>query len=107
MLLKSVRVSARKQAPDNTYAAVEHQRPRAVGANPARRPVDSDSFAQFLKAGQLPQNTATEHAIRQRAMHDAAVVATESALDILDLGNAVLDCAHQVQFRVSPIIRAR
>jgi formiminotetrahydrofolate cyclodeaminase len=55
-----------------------------------------------MKAIQLPNDDAAEQAARRQAMHAAAV----AALDILDLGNAVLDCAHQVQFRVLATIRA-
>ena len=106
LLLKAVRVSARKQPADATDAAVEQKLLALASQLLGAAQTDSDSFAQFMKAIQLPNDDAAEQAARRQAMHAAAVAATNAALDILDLGNAVLDCAHQVQFRVLATIRA-
>ena len=105
LLLKSIRVSARKQ-PDVIYPPLEDKLLKLASQLLAAAQADSDAFAQYIRAMQLPKATAAEQTTRQQAMHDAGVAATESALDILDLGNAILGCAHQLQFRVITAIRA-
>jgi methenyltetrahydrofolate cyclohydrolase len=105
LLLKSIRVSARKQ-PDAIYPTLENKLLALASRLFTAAQADSDAFGQYIRAMQLPRGTAAEPAVRQQAMHNAAVAATESALDILDLGNAVLDCARQLQDRVIAAIRA-
>jgi formiminotetrahydrofolate cyclodeaminase len=105
LLLKSIRVSSRKQT-ETAYAPIEKKLLALAEQLLQAAQADSDSFAQFMKALQLSKDTEAEKTARQHAMHQAAVGATEAALNILDLGNEVLDCAHQVQFRVLPMIRA-
>jgi methenyltetrahydrofolate cyclohydrolase len=106
LLLKSIRISARKQPTDTTYPVVEQ---KLVGLSVKLltfAQADSDSFGIYIRALRLPKDTPEQEATRKQALHDAIVKATETALDILDLGNDVLDLAHQVQFRVSTTIRA-
>ncbi len=105
LLLKSIRVSARKQ-PDSIYPTLEDKLLKLASQLLAAAQADSDAFAQYIRALQLPKGATPEQVARQQAMHDASVAATESALDILDLGNAVLDCAHQLRDRVIAAIRA-
>jgi len=105
LLLKSIRVSARKQ-PDTIYPPFEEKLLKLASQLLAAAQADSDAFAKYIRAMQLPKTIAAEQTARQRAMNDASIAATESALDILDLGNAVLDCAHQLQDRVIAAIRA-
>jgi methenyltetrahydrofolate cyclohydrolase len=106
LLLKSIRISARKQPTDTSYAAVEQNllglSVKLLGLAQA----DSDSFGAYMQALRLPKDTPSQEAARKQALRDAIAKATETALDILDLGNDVLDLAHQVQFRVSAAIRA-
>jgi formiminotetrahydrofolate cyclodeaminase len=105
LLLKSIRVSARKQ-PDAIYPPLEDKLLKLASQLLTAAQADSDAFAQYIRAMQLPRATAAEQTTRHQAMHDASVAATESALEILDLGNAVIDCAHQLQDRVIAAIRA-
>ena len=105
LLLKSIRVSARKQ-PDAIYPVLENKLLALASQLLTAAQVDSDAFAGYIRAMQLPRATTVEQAARRQAIHDASVAATESALDILDLGNAVLDCARQLRDRVIVAIRA-
>jgi formiminotetrahydrofolate cyclodeaminase len=105
LLLKSIRVSARKQ-PDAIYPTLEDKLLALASQLLTAAQTDSEAFGQYIRAMQLPRATPAEQAARRQAMHDASASATESALDILDLGNAVLDCAHQLRDRVIPAIRA-
>jgi formiminotetrahydrofolate cyclodeaminase len=99
LLLKSIRVSARRQ-PDALYADFEGKLLQLASQLLSAAQADSGAFAQYIRAMQLPKITPAEQAARRHSMNDASIAATESALDILDLGNAVLDCAHQLQDRV-------
>ena len=106
LLLRSIRVSARRQ-PDSIYATFEDKLLKLTLRNcSTAAQADSDAFAQYIRAMQFPKATPQEQTARQQAMNDASIAATESALDILDLGNEVLDCAHQLQDRVIAAIRA-
>jgi methenyltetrahydrofolate cyclohydrolase len=105
LLLKSIRVSARKQ-PVAIYVDLEGKLLKLASQLLVAAQADSDAFAQYIRAMQLPRVTTAEQTARHRAMNDASIAATESALDIFDLGNAVLDCAHQSQELVIPAIRA-
>ncbi len=105
LLLKSIRVSARKQ-PDAIYPTLEDKLLALASQLLTAAQTDSDAFSQYIRAMQLPKSNPAEQAARGQAMRDAGVAATESALDILDLGNAVLDCAHRLRDRVIPAIRA-
>ena len=105
LLLKSIRVSARKQ-PDAVYPRLEDKLLALASQLLMAAQADSDAFAGYIRAMQLPRATPAEQAARRQAMHDAIVAATESALDILDLGNSVLDCARQLRDRVIAAIRA-
>lgn len=105
LLLKSIRVSARK-LPDAIYAKFEDQLLKLASQLLAAAQSDSEAFGQYIRAMQMPKESSAEQSARQTAMHDAMVAATESALDILDLGNTVLDCARQLQPRVILAIRA-
>lgn len=106
LLLKSIRISARKQTTDSTFPVVEQKLLGFSVKLLAFAQADSDSFGAYIQALRLPKDTPEQEATRKQALHDAIVKATETALDILDLGNDVLDLAHQVQFRVSTTIRA-
>jgi methenyltetrahydrofolate cyclohydrolase len=105
LLLKSIRVSVRRQ-PDAVYPQIEEQLLKLASQLLAAARADSEAFDRYIRSMQLPKENGIEQAARQEAMHDAIVAATESALDILDLGNAVLECAHHLKFRVIPAIRA-
>jgi formiminotetrahydrofolate cyclodeaminase len=106
LLLKSIRISARKQPTDTAFPVVEQKLLGLSAKLLAFAQADSDSFGAYIQALRLPKDTLKGEATRKQALHDAIVKATETALDILDLGNDVLDLAHQVQFRVSTTIRA-
>jgi formiminotetrahydrofolate cyclodeaminase len=106
LLLKSIRISARKQKTETPYPGVEQRLLELSEKLLAFAQADSDSFGAYLQALRLPKDTPSQEALRKQALHDAAVKATEAALDILDLGNDVLDLGHQVQFRLSTNIRA-
>jgi methenyltetrahydrofolate cyclohydrolase len=105
LLIKSIRVSARKQ-PDAVYSRLEDQLLKLASQLLTAAQADSDAFAEYIRAMQMPRENPAEKSARKAAMHDASIAATESALDIIDLGNAVLDCAHQLQPRVMPAVRA-
>lgn len=106
LLLKSIRISAHKLPTDNTFPIIEQKLLGLSVKLLALAQADSDSFGAYIQALQLPKDTPEREATRKQALHDAIAKATETALDILDLGNDVLDLAHQVQFRVSTSIRA-
>jgi formiminotetrahydrofolate cyclodeaminase len=106
LLLKSMRISARKQNADATYDVVEQKLLELSAKLLASAQEDSDSFGTYMQALRLPKGTPSEEAARKQALFQAVVKATEAALDILDLGNDVLDLAHQVQFRLAKTIRA-
>lgn len=106
LLLKSIRISERKQPAETSYAGAEQKLLDLAAKLLAFAQADSDSFGTYLQALRLPKGTPAQETARKQALHDAAVKATEAALDILDLGNDVLDLAHQVQFRISATIRA-
>lgn len=106
LLLKSIRISARKQTSDTTFPVVEQTLVGISAKLLTFGQADSDSFGAYIQALRLPKDTPEREAARKQALHDAIVKATETALDILDLGNDVLDLAHQVQFRVSTTIRS-
>jgi formiminotetrahydrofolate cyclodeaminase len=106
LLLKSIRISVRKQPTDSTFPVVEQKLLGLSAKLLAFAQADSDSFGAYIQALRLPKDTPEREASRRQALHDATVKATETALDILDVGNDVLDLAHQVQFRVSTTIRA-
>jgi formiminotetrahydrofolate cyclodeaminase len=59
-----------------------------------------------MKALQLPRGSDAEKELRTRAVGDASVTATEVPLDILDLGNEVLEVAGQVRDGILPAIVA-
>jgi formiminotetrahydrofolate cyclodeaminase len=105
LLLKSIRISARKQHTDTAYAAVDQELIGLSAKLLGLAQGDSDSFGAYMQALGLPKDTRSQEAARKQALNHAVVKATEAALDILDLGNDVLDLAHQVQFRVSATIR--
>jgi formiminotetrahydrofolate cyclodeaminase len=106
LLLKSIRISARKQTADTTYGVIEQRLLDQSVKLLTFAQADSDSFGSYMQALRLPKGTPSEQVTRQKALHDASATATEAALNILDLGNDVLDLAHQVQFRVLTTIRA-
>jgi formiminotetrahydrofolate cyclodeaminase len=105
LLLKSIRISARKQPSDTSIPVIDRKLIGLSAKLLVFAQADSDSFGAYIQALRLPKDTPEREATRKQALHDAIVKATETALDILDLGNDVLDLAHQVQFRVSTTIR--
>jgi formiminotetrahydrofolate cyclodeaminase len=105
LLLKSIRISIQHQPTDATYPVIEQKLLRGSEKLLALAQADSDSFGAYIQALRLPKDSAQQQAARKQALHDATTKATETALDILDLGNDVLDLAHQVQFRVASSIR--
>ena len=105
LLLKSIRISAKKQGADAAYTSVERQLVQASSELLILAQADSDSFGAYMQVFRLPKDTPEQITVRKQALNAALIKATESALDILDLGNQVLDLAHQVQFRVLPSIQ--
>lgn len=103
LLLKSIRISARK-SPTEIYSAMEQKLLQFSVRLLSFAQSDSGSFAAYMQALRLPKDTPSQAVARTQAVHDAIVKATETALDILDLGNDVLDLAHQVQSRMSTAI---
>jgi methenyltetrahydrofolate cyclohydrolase len=106
LLLKSIRISAHKQPTDTTYPLIDQKLLGLSKKLLAFAQADSDSFGAYIQALRLPKNTPQQQAARKQALRDAIARATDTALDILDLGNGVLDLAHQVQFRIASSIRA-
>jgi formiminotetrahydrofolate cyclodeaminase len=106
LLLKSIRISSRAHPDDSSFAEVDRQLVASAGQLLVLAQADSDSFEAYMRALKLPKTTSEEIASRRKAIHDAAVGATASALDILDTGNGILDIAHRVQNRVSVSIVA-
>lgn len=106
LLLKAIRISARKVPLEQAYGTSEVQllalAPRLLQLAQS----DSDAFGLYIKAIQLPKATSAEKDTRSLSIRAANVVATEVALDILDLGNAVLQCVDQVQDKIIPTILA-
>jgi methenyltetrahydrofolate cyclohydrolase len=104
LLLKSIRVSARKQ-PSEIYTRLEENLLELASRLLTAAQADSAAFEQYMSATKMPKATSAEQAARQQAMQASSIAATNSALDILDLGNAVLDCAHQLQLHVLPAVQ--
>lgn len=106
LLLKSIRISARKQNAGNNYAALDRRLVDFSSQLLTLAQADSDAFGSYIDALRLPKETPAQQAVRKQALTDAARRAAETALSILDIGNDVLDSAHQVQFGIAPTIRA-
>ncbi len=104
LLLKSIRVSARTHPEDFTGTDAELLALADRLAGYAQE--DSDAFDGYMRAVRMAKTTPEEIAARQKAIHEAAVGATVSALKILEAGNEVLEIAHRVQGRVSTVIVA-
>jgi formiminotetrahydrofolate cyclodeaminase len=106
LLLKAIRISARRQPTETVYAEVEQQLLALAARLMQSAQFDSDAFGFYIRALQLPKGSDVEKLTRRKALQDASVAATEVALDILDLGNTVLQCAAQVHEKVLPTILA-
>jgi formiminotetrahydrofolate cyclodeaminase len=106
ILLKSIRISAKSHPDDVTLSGVDRQLATLANQLLNFAQADSDSFDGYMRALKLPKTNGDEIALRQKAIHEAAVGATVAALNILDAGNQVLDIAYQVQGRVSASVRA-
>jgi formiminotetrahydrofolate cyclodeaminase len=106
ILLKSIRISTHTHPEDQSLLGADRQLMALADKLLVLAQVDSDSFSDYMRALKLPKTTQDEVALRQRAIHAAAVGATVSALNILDVGNQILDIAHNVQGRVSASILA-
>jgi formiminotetrahydrofolate cyclodeaminase len=106
LLLKSIRISARAHPEDTSFAAIDEKLVASAGQLLTLAGADSDSFGDYMRAVKLPKTTPDEVVVRKKAMHDAAVGATVSALNILDAGNDILDITHHVQGRVAKSILA-
>jgi formiminotetrahydrofolate cyclodeaminase len=106
LLLKSIRISSRAHPDDASFAEVDRQLVAFADQLLVLAQADSDSFEAYMRALKLPKTTSEEIGSRKKAIHDAAVGATVSALNILDAGNGILDIAHHVQNRVSVSIVA-
>src|SRR5271168_3987419 len=70
LLLKSIRVSARKQ-PDAIYPTLEDKLVALASQLLSAAQADSDAFSQYIRAMQLPKSTPAEQAARRQAMHNA------------------------------------
>lgn len=106
LLLKAIRISARKRPNDIVFKEVEQQllalAPKLLHSAQA----DSDAFGLYIQALQYPKDSEEQRASRTIALRQASVAATEVALDILDLGNVVLQCSLRVRNKVLPTILA-
>jgi methylenetetrahydrofolate dehydrogenase (NADP+)/methenyltetrahydrofolate cyclohydrolase len=105
LLLKAIRISARKQDKPvfaETEARMAELAPRLLGLAQA----DSDAFQHYIGALRLPKETDDDKAARRAALKAASVAATEVALDIMDVGNAILSDAVKAQHEVLPTILA-
>jgi formiminotetrahydrofolate cyclodeaminase len=106
LLLKSIRVSARNHPEDSCFAGFEGELLALADKLMACAQEDSDAFEGYMRAVRLPKTLPEEIAVRQKAIHEAGVGATVSALEILDQGNAVLEIALGVQGRISTVVLA-
>lgn len=106
LLLKAIRISARKRPNDMVFKEVEQQllalAPKLLHSAQA----DSDAFRLYIQALQRPKDSEEQKTSRTIALRQASIAATEVALDILDLGNVVLQCSLQVRDKVLPTILA-
>jgi len=68
LLLKSIRISARKQGTDATYEAVEQKLLELSAKLLAFAQADSDSFGAYMQALRLPKGTPSEAAARKQAL---------------------------------------
>lgn len=105
LLLKAIRISARKQNKPfygETEAHLSGLAPRLLEL--AQR--DSDSYQDYIDALRLPKETDVDKATRRTALKAAGTAATEVALDIMELGNAILMDAARAQHEVQPNIVA-
>jgi formiminotetrahydrofolate cyclodeaminase len=106
LLLKSIRISLRGR-PEGSSLEVVAGKLAGLGEQLLlAAQADSDSFGGYMKALKLPKSNPEEQRLRAQNLKTAAITAAEAALNILDLGNSVLDYAHQVQFSVLSIIKA-
>jgi hypothetical protein len=105
LLLKSIRLSGRKQAPGNTYAAVEHKLLALAAQILHAARLDSESFAQYLKAGQLPK-TPPRNAPPGSVPCMTQPLLLQNPHSTFSTWAPQFSIGHQVQFRVLPIIRA-
>jgi len=106
LLLKAIRISARKLTRESTDIAVEGKLLALSTRLLALAKLDSEAYGEYMKALQLPRGSDAEKELRTRAVGDASVTATEVPLDILDLGNEVLEVAGQVRDGILPAIVA-
>jgi len=106
LLLKAIRISARKKPTEFLFVETEEELIRISDRLTRLSRADSEAFDQYMKALKLPKVDEAEKVIRSQSLRDASIAATEVALDILEAGNAVLKCSAQVLEEVLPTIRA-
>jgi formiminotetrahydrofolate cyclodeaminase len=78
LLLKSIRVSARRQ-PDAIYATFEDKLLKLASQLLAAAQADSGAFAQYIRAMQLSKTNATEQTARQQAISSTSATPSSTA----------------------------
>lgn len=105
VLLKCIRISARRQPADPAFAECESRllslAERLLGCAQA----DADSFSAFRRALRLPKTTSEEASARKSAMQTTGTAMTTAALDILDIGNEILHLIGTIRDRLAaPVV---
>ncbi|HEY4358733.1 MAG TPA: cyclodeaminase/cyclohydrolase family protein [Acidobacteriaceae bacterium] len=97
VLLKCVRISARKRPQETSYAESEERLLKFADQLLACAQADADSFAGYKSAIGLPKSTPEEALDRKQEIRHAVATMTTAALDILDAGNRILEFAHRMR----------
>lgn len=106
LLLKAIAISARRHPDEPSYGPAEARLMAAARELLQRAQADSDAFGLYVQALKLPKADQAEQALRQQAMRDASFAATQVAMDILEAGTEVLECAAQVRSKIASGILA-
>lgn len=106
LLLKAMRISARKQAGETLYAIEEDKLSRLATRLLVLAEADSNSFGSFIAALQMPKGTEDEKESRRQAMQSATVEATKVAIEILHSSNEMLQSATTIRTKVLKSILA-
>lgn len=106
LLLKAMRISARKQAGEILYSIEEDKLSRLATRLLRLAESDSNSFGSFIAALQMPKGTEDEKSSRRQAMQSATVEATRVAIEILHSSNEMLQSARIIRTKVLKSILA-
>lgn len=100
LLLKAIRISARKQTGENTYEIEERKLSVLAERLASLAQADSNSFGLFITALQMPKSTEDEKESRRHSMAMATIEATTVSIEILRASNGILRSAAAIRAKV-------